>query len=109
MKKTKKIFLLMFVILLLSLTSCQMKEEDIEEPMQVIEEVINYGEYAYKSVVADCEVDNDSSCLICLDEENNDYKNVDSFMDTYGEDGWELVDIMKGGEGKYLFVMKRAK
>jgi hypothetical protein len=97
----------LLVIILILLAGCKVKEDVIEEPTNTVEEIINYAKWEYMSVVSECEIDNESSQMICLDEENNDYQQIDSFLDSYGSEGWELVDLISGEGSRVIMVMKR--
>jgi hypothetical protein len=97
----------LLVMLLILLAGCKVKEDVIEEPIDTVEEIVNYNGWEYKSVVSECEIDNESSQMICLDEANNDYQQIDSFLDSYGSEGWELVDLISGEGSRVIMVMKR--
>ncbi len=105
--KKQMILPLLLVVSLILLAGCKVKEEVLAEPIDVVEEIIDYGEWEYMSVVSECEVDNESSQLICLDEGNSDYQQIDSFLDSYGSEGWELVDLISGEGSRVIMVMKR--
>ncbi len=105
--KKRMILPVLLVLLLILVTGCKVKEEVLAEPIDVVEEIIDYGGWEYLSVVSECEVDNESSQMICLDEDNSDYKQIDSFLDSYGSDGWELVDLISGEGSRVIMVMKR--
>ena len=103
----KWMILLVLVVVLILLAGCKVKEEVIEAPIDTVEEIVDYGGWEYMSVVSECEIDHDSSELICLDEENSDYQQIDSFLDSYGSEGWELVDLISGEGSRVIMVMKR--
>ena len=100
------VLLVMFFVLL---AGCKVKEEGVGEPVGVVEEKIDYGQWEYQAVVSECEVDNDSSQMICLDENNSDYKQIDSYLNSFGSEGWELVDIISGEGSRVILVMKRTQ
>jgi hypothetical protein len=97
----------LLVLMLILLAGCKVKEDVITEPIAAVEEIIDYGGWEYMSIVSECEIDNESSQMICLDEENSDYQQIDSFLDSYGSEGWELVDLISGEGSRVIMVMKR--
>ena len=110
---SKKILVILMLILAIALvTGCKVKEETDAEISALVEPRGDYDQWEYAAFLGNCEIDNSTSQLICLDIDKNEYSRIDNMLNKYGDEGWELVDLLyvsDEGRSATTFVMKRQK
>lgn len=99
MKKTL-ILLLLVVMLSGSLTGCKAKKTPQPLQAQLPTPTPLYDQWDYQTISLQCEADQQTGSLVCYKIRENDLTMLDSYLESMGNQGWELIQVIETGNGE---------